>query len=90
MNKPSEEVESTVRVDTKRLDEIMNLVGELVLVRNRLLNLRSTLQNEEIAAAVANLDHVTMDLQASEGYPNQLDHNGLELNIVIAMKRQVC
>ncbi len=65
MNKPSEEVESTVRVDTKRLDEIMNLVGELVLVRNRLLNLRSTLQNEEIAAAVANLDHVTMDLQAS-------------------------
>lgn len=63
--KPTEEAESTVRVDTKRLDEIMNLVGELVLVRNRLLNLRSTLQNEEISAAVANLDHVTMDLQAS-------------------------
>ncbi len=63
--KSGEEAESTVRVDTKRLDEIMNLVGELVLVRNRLLNLRSTLQNEEIAAAVANLDHVTMDLQAS-------------------------
>jgi two-component system chemotaxis sensor kinase CheA len=64
-SKSAEEAESTVRVDTKRLDEIMNLVGELVLVRNRLLNLRSTLQNEEIAAAVANLDHVTMDLQAS-------------------------
>lgn len=63
--KSGEEAESTVRVDTKRLDEIMNLVGELVLVRNRLLNLRSTLQNEEIAAAVANLDHVTMDLQTS-------------------------
>jgi len=63
--KSGEDAESTVRVDTKRLDEIMNLVGELVLVRNRLLNLRSTLQNEEIAAAVANLDHVTMDLQAS-------------------------
>ena len=65
LGKPTEEADSTVRVDTKRLDEIMNLVGELVLVRNRLLNLRSTLQNEEIAAAVANLDHVTMDLQAS-------------------------
>jgi two-component system chemotaxis sensor kinase CheA len=63
--KSGEEAESSVRVDTKRLDEIMNLVGELVLVRNRLLNLRSNLQNEEIAAAVANLDHVTMDLQTS-------------------------
>ncbi|MBD3766501.1 MAG: chemotaxis protein CheA [Gammaproteobacteria bacterium] len=63
--KASEEAESTVRVDTKRLDEIMNLVGELVLVRNRLLNLRTLLQNEEVSAVVANLDHVTMDLQAS-------------------------
>lgn len=63
--KAGEEAESTVRVDTKRLDEIMNLVGELVLVRNRLLNLRTLLQNEEVSAVVANLDHVTMDLQAS-------------------------
>ncbi len=65
MAKGGEEAESTVRVDTKRLDEIMNLVGELVLVRNRLLNLRTLLQNEEVSAVVANLDHVTMDLQAS-------------------------
>ena len=63
--KSGEEAESTVRVDTKRLDEIMNLVGELVLVRNRLLNLRTLLQNEEVSTVVANLDHVTMDLQAS-------------------------
>jgi two-component system chemotaxis sensor kinase CheA len=58
--------ESTVRVDTKRLDEIMNLVGELVLVRNRLLTLKGKNSNrEDIANAVANLDHVTTDLQAS-------------------------
>ncbi|MDX1351606.1 MAG: chemotaxis protein CheA [Thiomicrorhabdus sp.] len=58
--------ESTVRVDTKRLDEIMNLVGELVLVRNRLLTLRGAERNiEEISNAVGNLDHVTTDLQAS-------------------------
>lgn len=58
--------ESTVRVDTRRLDEIMNLVGELVLVRNRLLTLRSSESNiEEISNAVANLDHVTTDLQNS-------------------------
>ncbi|WP_127470491.1 chemotaxis protein CheA [Thiomicrorhabdus aquaedulcis] len=58
--------ESTVRVDTRRLDEIMNLVGELVLVRNRLLTLRGTeAKNEDLSNAVANLDHVTTDLQAS-------------------------
>lgn len=63
--KSGDEAESTVRVDTKRLDEIMNLVGELVLVRNRLLNLRSVLQHEDVSAAVSNLDHVTMDLQTA-------------------------
>ncbi|MBE0493865.1 MAG: chemotaxis protein CheA [Thiomicrospira sp.] len=58
--------DSTVRVDTRRLDEIMNLVGELVLVRNRLLTLRSSEASaEEISNAVANLDHVTTDLQSS-------------------------
>lgn len=58
--------ESTVRVDTKRLDEIMNLVGELVLVRNRLLTLRGNSSDiEDISNAVGNLDHVTTDLQAS-------------------------
>lgn len=58
--------ESTVRVDTKRLDEIMNLVGELVLVRNRLLTLRGGEADiEAISNAVGNLDHVTTDLQAS-------------------------
>lgn len=58
--------ESTVRVDTRRLDEIMNLVGELVLVRNRLLTLKGNKQSEEeLSNTVANLDHVTTDLQAS-------------------------
>lgn len=58
--------ESTVRVDTRRLDEIMNLVGELVLVRNRLLTLRgSEATQEQISNAVGNLDHVTTDLQTS-------------------------
>ncbi|MGI9210979.1 MAG: chemotaxis protein CheA [Methylococcaceae bacterium] len=57
--------ETTVRVDTQRLDEIMNLVGELVLVRNRFQTLRIALNDEEIAKAVANLDVVTSDLQIS-------------------------
>lgn len=63
---PKATAEQTVRVDTRRLDEIMNLVGELVLVRNRLLTLRSSETNiEEISSAVSNLDHVTTDLQNS-------------------------
>ncbi len=55
--------DTTVRVDTKRLDDIMNLVGELVLVRNRLATLKSSIVNEEMAQVVGNLDLVTSDLQ---------------------------
>ena len=55
--------ETTVRVDTQRLDDIMNMVGELVLVRNRLANLKSTMNDEDVANAVSNLDVVTADLQ---------------------------
>ncbi|MBD3610699.1 MAG: chemotaxis protein CheA [Gammaproteobacteria bacterium] len=65
--KPKQEAagETTVRVDTKRLDDIMNMVGELVLVRNRLVNLESSLENDEVSKAVSNLDVVTADLQTS-------------------------
>lgn len=55
--------ETSVRVDTQRLDDIMNMVGELVLVRNRLATLKATLNDEEVANAVGNLDVVTADLQ---------------------------
>ena len=55
--------DTTVRVDTKRLDDIMNMVGELVLVRNRLVRLGVNAADEDMAKAVANLDVVTADLQ---------------------------
>src|SRR5690606_14222226 len=57
--------ETTVRVDTKRLDQIMNMVGELVLVRNRLLSLSGTVQSEEMSKAISNLDVVTADIQGA-------------------------
>ncbi|GGA78208.1 chemotaxis protein CheA [Neiella marina] len=57
--------ETTVRVDTSRLDQIMNMVGELVLVRNRLLSLSLTHSDEEMGKAIANLDVVTADLQGA-------------------------
>lgn len=57
--------ETTVRVDTKRLDDIMNMVGELVLVRNRLKRLGDESDNESLQKAVSNLDVVTGDLQSA-------------------------
>ncbi|MGC9008872.1 MAG: chemotaxis protein CheA, partial [Halothiobacillaceae bacterium] len=62
---PAEKPESTVRVDTERLDAIMNLVGELVLVRNRLNTLKAGFKDEGAAQAIASLDTVTSDLQAA-------------------------
>lgn len=57
--------ETTVRVDTAKLDDIMNLVGELVLVRNRLSTLGGDLGEERLGQAVGNLELVTADLQAA-------------------------
>lgn len=57
--------ETSVRVDTERLDEMMNLVGELVLVRNRLGTLRASMEEGQVSQAITNLDMVTADLQTS-------------------------
>ncbi len=57
--------EPTVRVDTRRLDDIMNLVGELVLARNRLLVLRGMYSDENLVGAVDHLDIVTANLQTA-------------------------
>ncbi len=59
------EAETTVRVDTARLDDIMNMVGELVLVRNRLVRLGLNSHDEDMAKALSNLDVVTADLQTA-------------------------
>ncbi len=61
--KAKQKVEATVRVDTTVLDNLMNMVGELVLVRNRLTLLKDKREDEEVTKAVANLDLVTADLQ---------------------------
>ncbi|MEA9884231.1 chemotaxis protein CheA [Xanthomonas campestris pv. raphani] len=59
------EAEQTVRVDTKRLDAIVNLIGELVLSRNRLKTLRTRLRDEELDRAVSTLDIATARLQTA-------------------------
>lgn len=59
------EAEQTVRVDTRRLDAIVNLIGELVLARNRLKTLRVRLKDEELDRAVGTLDVATARLQSA-------------------------
>ncbi len=60
------EQESTVRVDTKVLDDIMNMVGELVLVRNRLVNMAQHRSDDhDLSKTISNLDVITGDLQSA-------------------------
>jgi len=65
-------IEQTIRVDVKRLETLMNLVGELVLQKNRISaisrNLLSSLdqdRREHINAAAGDLDRITSDMQVA-------------------------
>lgn len=61
---PAAQTDTTVRVDTQVLDDIMNMVGELVLVRNRFQTLKASAgTGEQLSKAISNLDVVTADLQ---------------------------
>src|SRR5690606_36934738 len=57
--------EQTVRVDVRRLDAMVNLVGEMVLARNRLKTIRVRLGDEQLDRAVAALDATTSRLQSA-------------------------
>ncbi|WP_246022947.1 chemotaxis protein CheA [Cognatilysobacter terrigena] len=57
--------ETTVRVDVRRLDAMVNLVGELVLARNRLKTIRPRLRDEDLDRAVTALDAATSRLQSA-------------------------
>jgi two-component system chemotaxis sensor kinase CheA len=59
------QAETTVRVETKVLDRIMNMVGELVLIRNRIGTLDTVIGNEDLSDVSSHLDVVTADLQAA-------------------------
>jgi two-component system chemotaxis sensor kinase CheA len=55
--------ESAVRVDVRLLDRLMDLVGELVLVRNRIVQLSGGSAAAELAGASQFLDRITDQLQ---------------------------
>ncbi len=55
--------DTTVRVDTHRLDGLVDAAGELVLVRNRLTNLAPRGTNDPMERAIGELERVAEDLQ---------------------------
>ena len=55
--------DSSVRVDVALLDKLMNLVGELVLARNRLLPFAVNHENAAFTSATQRLDGITTELQ---------------------------
>lgn len=63
--------EQTIRVEVKRLDHLMNLIGELVLGKNRLLKIYDDVEEryegekflEELNQVVSSLSLVTTDIQ---------------------------
>ena len=57
--------EHSIRVDVKRLDEIIDMVGELVLVRNRLATVSESFHDEALDTTSQNLDSVTRNLQSA-------------------------
>ena len=65
--------EQTIRVDVKRLDQLMNLIGELVLAKNRLIKIYNDVEEryegekflEELNQVVSSISIVTTDLQIS-------------------------
>jgi len=56
--------DATIRVHVSLLDRILNLVGELVLVRNQLMQHRTKTEDNEFLSASKSLDVVTSDLQS--------------------------
>ncbi len=63
--------DQTIRVDVKRLDQLMNLIGELVLAKNRLIKIYNDVEEryegekflEELNQVVSSISIVTTDLQ---------------------------
>lgn len=55
--------EHFVRVETDRLDKLLNLVGELVISRTQVLELGANLDDNTARGAIVQLDRVTTELQ---------------------------
>ena len=57
--------DSSIRVDVALLDNLMNLVGELVLSRNQIMQLMGEVENTGLYLTGQRLNHITSELQES-------------------------
>jgi len=53
----------TIRVDTERLDTLLNLVGELVIGKTRLTSISRSVRDSELSSAIEQVGHIISDLQ---------------------------
>lgn len=63
-NVPKPQMASTVRVDTRKLDSMMNLVGELVIAQSRITQLTQNQETDNgLKEAVGSIDRITRQIQ---------------------------
>jgi len=62
-NKRKRKITQTVRVDIEKLDTLMNLMGELVIARSRIVETLKKYNIKEIDESLAQLSRITLDLQ---------------------------
>lgn len=58
----SNKVGKTVRVDIDKLDNLMNLVSELIIIKNRMEDLSATSNKEDTAQVIEYLERITTNL----------------------------
>ena len=53
----------SIRVDTAKLDELMNLMAELVIAKSRILDTLRKYNIKEVDESLSQLSRITLDLQ---------------------------
>ncbi|NMB40926.1 MAG: chemotaxis protein CheA [Firmicutes bacterium] len=62
---PGRRVEKTVRVETAKLDGLVNLVGELIINRTRVIDLGKETDDEQLVTSLEQLQRITTELQSA-------------------------
>lgn len=56
-------VPQTIRVSSQRMDQLMNLVGELVINRTRVVQISTELKSQDLSSSVGLMSKITTDIQ---------------------------